>query len=67
MKPVKPKKNQMKFKYFAEKIVPILASIVLVTFFIVMAVKYNKIVLPGTVIDDNKLAINGSFEDVIKV
>jgi hypothetical protein len=40
----------MKFKYFAEKIIPIITVALLVAFFIVMAVKYNKIVLPGAVI-----------------
>ena len=40
----------MKFKYFAEKIIPVFTATLLVGFFIVMAVKYNKIVLPGAII-----------------
>jgi hypothetical protein len=40
----------MKFKFFAEKIAPIITITFLVAFFMVMAIKYNKIILPGAAI-----------------
>jgi hypothetical protein len=40
----------MKFKFFVEKIVPIITATFLLAFFIWMAVKYNKIIVPGAIL-----------------
>jgi L-asparagine transporter-like permease len=40
----------MKFKFFSENIVPKITIAFLVAFFIMMAIKYNKIILPGAAV-----------------
>jgi hypothetical protein len=40
----------MKFKFFSENIVPILTITFLVAFFMVIAIKFNKIILPGAAV-----------------
>ena len=40
----------MKLKFLVEKIVPIITAGFLVAFFILMAVKYKKIIVPGAIL-----------------
>jgi hypothetical protein len=40
----------MKFKFFSENIVPIITITLIVGFFVVIAIKYNKIILPGAAV-----------------